>query len=248
LKRDQDAYGHSLWDYHIGFKHRKSETIERSDYYVDPSDVAPENYFATYEKWPLIERKAIKYAKGRVLDVGCGAGRVSIYLQNKKGLDVVGLDNSPLAIKVSKSRGLRKTILLPFENINFKQNSFDTVIMFGNNFGLFGNIKRAKRLFRRLYRMTSDQAVLICENLNPYETDNPDHLSYQKGNKIKGRMAGQLRIRVRYRNYIGKWFDYLIVSPNEMRFLFKDTGWRVDRFISMKKSPLNIGLIKKVKT
>ncbi len=243
--KDHDAYGHSLWDYYTKFNHRKEETIERSDYYVDTSEEAPANYFATFEKWPLIERKAIKYAKGRVLDVGCGAGRVSIYLQNKKGLDIVGLDNSPLAIKVSRARGLRKTILLPFEKINFKPNSFDTVIMFGNNFGLFGNMERAKLLLRKLYQMTSNDAVLICESLNPYRTDNPDHLSYQKENESKGRMAGQLRIRVRYRSYVGKWFDYLIVSPEEMKLVVKDTGWRVDRFISTKNSPLNIGLIRK---
>jgi hypothetical protein len=117
--------------------------------------------------------------------------------------------------------------------------------MMGNNFGLFGSKKRAKLLLERLHRMTSEDAVLICESLNPYGTDNPDHLSYQKENRRKGRMAGQLRIRVRYRNYAGKWFDYLIVSPGEMKLIVKDTGWKVDRFIRKGGSPLYIGLIKK---
>lgn len=247
MKQDHDAYGHSVWDYYTKFKFRMNETIERSDYYIDRSEEAPANYFAPFSKWPSIERQAIKYAKGRVLDVGCGAGRVSIYLQDEKGLDVLGIDNSPLAIKVSRARGLRKTKLIPFEKINFRSNSFDTVVMFGNNFGLFGNMKGAKRLLKKLYRMTSDDAILICESLNPYETDNPDHLSYQKENRSKGRMSGQLRIRARYRNYIGKWFEYLIVSPEEMKLVVQDTGWKVERFISSKNVPLNIGLIKKVK-
>jgi 2-polyprenyl-3-methyl-5-hydroxy-6-metoxy-1,4-benzoquinol methylase len=53
------------------------------------------------------EKKAIDYAKGRVLDVGCGAGRHILYLQ-KKGLKVLGIDQSPLAVNMCKLRGAKK--------------------------------------------------------------------------------------------------------------------------------------------
>jgi len=77
--------------------------------------------------------------KGRVLDVGCGAGRVGIYLQRYRNLDVTGIDISPLAVRVSRLRGLRKVRLLALEDIDFPRGSFDSVVMFGNNFGLFGS-------------------------------------------------------------------------------------------------------------
>jgi SAM-dependent methyltransferase len=93
MRKEEDAYGHALWDFHTRFKYRKEETIERSDHYIDRSEEAPANYFAPYPKWPDIEKRATKYAKGRVLDVGCGAGRVAIYLQNERGLDALGTDN-----------------------------------------------------------------------------------------------------------------------------------------------------------
>ena len=35
------------------------------------------------QNWHLTEKKAIKYARGRVLDIGCGAGRHALYLQDK---------------------------------------------------------------------------------------------------------------------------------------------------------------------
>jgi len=222
--------------------------IERSDGYLDPSEVAPKNYFAPFREWPNIEKKAIRSAKGRVVDVGCGAGRAAIYLQNVKKLNVLGIDISPLALRVSRKRGLRKTRLLDFANMDFSPDSFDTVIMFGNNFGLFGSKQRTKRLLRKLYTMTSTKALIIGESLNPYETDNPDHLAYQKLNRAKGRMSGQIRIRARYKNYVGVWFDYLLVSPDEMKELCEDTGWEVRRFITSKKDhPLYIGIIGKKK-
>lgn len=237
-----DAYGHEVWDYK---KRAGYEVIERDDGLIDPSDVAPSIYFAPLGDWPSIERKAIKYAKGRVLDVGCGAGRVAIYLQNYKKLDVTGIDVSPLAIKVSKLRGLRKARLLAFEDIDFKSESYDSIVMFGNNFGLFGSKNRAKHLLRKLFAMTSTKAVIICESADPYKTSNPDHLRYQRLNRAKGRMSGQVRIRARYGAYVGRWFDYLLVSPNEMKDIAKDTGWMVSRVIRSEESPLYVGILRK---
>jgi SAM-dependent methyltransferase len=244
-KDSQDAYGHEVWDY---FNKRPSyEVVERSDGYIDPfpSDVAPRLYFASIKDWPEVERKAIRYARGRVLDVGCGAGRVALYLQNQRKLDVLGIDISPLAIRVCKRRGLRKSKLLAFENIDFKPASFDTVIMLGNNFGLFGSRAKAKRLLRKLSVMTSANAVLIGGSLDPYETDNPDHLEYHKRNRAKGRMSGQVRIRVRYRAYIGKWFDYLLVSPDEMMEIASGTGWGVRHITKSEETPYYVGVLRK---
>lgn len=92
----QDAFGHEIYDYFNG--KGGYEIIERDDGYFSPSP-GPEPYFREYEEWPEAEKEAMKHVTGRVLDVGCGAGRHSLYLQ-AQGLDVVGIDNSPLAIKV----------------------------------------------------------------------------------------------------------------------------------------------------
>lgn len=243
-KKPDDAYGHELWDW---FRHRSGlEVIERSDGYIEPSGVAPRNYFAPFKEWHSIEKQAIRSVRGRVLDVGCGAGRVAIYLQNKRGLDVLGIDNSPLALKVSTLRGLRGTRLLAFKDIDFEPRSFDSIVMFGNNFGLFANKGRARRLLKKLFVMTSSEAVIIAESVDPYKTDNPDHLRYQVQNRKRGRMSGQVRIRARHLAHVGDWFDYLLVSPDEMKEIVSGTGWRVGRFILSKGSPLYIGILRKV--
>jgi SAM-dependent methyltransferase len=241
--RSEDAYGQELWEY---FKKKQgSEVIERDDGYIDPSRVAPRIYFTSIKDWPKVERLGIRYAKGRVLDVGCGAGRVGLYLQRYMKLDVTGIDISPLAVKVSRLRGLRKAKVLAFEDIDFGRASFESIVMFGNNFGLFGSMSRAKRLLRRLHRMTSGDAVIICESLNPHKTANPDHLKYQEQNLRRGRMPGQVRLRARYMSYIGRWFDYLLVSPQEMRNVVAGTGWEISRVIENSGSPLFVGIVRK---
>ena len=44
-------------------------------------------------------------------------------------------------------------------------------------------------------------------------------------------MSGQLRFRVRYASYCSPWFDYLMVSPDEMKGILEGTGWRVERVL-----------------
>ena len=76
--------------------------VERSDGFLDILETGP--LFQGHEDWQDYEKEAMNSVKGRVLDVGCGAGRHAIYLQNK-GFDVLGTDISPLAIEVAKRGG-----------------------------------------------------------------------------------------------------------------------------------------------
>ena len=72
LEDEQDAYGHELYDYLNGKD--VYEIVERDDGYFDVSS-GPPLYFSAYDQWPDYEKKAIDYVRGKVLDIGCGAGR-----------------------------------------------------------------------------------------------------------------------------------------------------------------------------
>jgi len=114
---------------------------------------------------------------------------------------------------------------------NFAPNSFDTILMLGNNFGLFGSPQKAKELLKKLYEITSPNALIIAENRDPYKTDNQAHLEYHEFNRKRGRMPGQLRIRIRFEKYVTDWFDYLIVSKDEMKQILEGTSWKIKKFI-----------------
>ena len=103
--------------------------------------------------------------------------------------------------------------------------------MFGNNFGLFGSPKKAKLLLKKFHKITSKDALIIAESSDPYKTNNPKHLAYHEFNRKRGRMPGQLKIRVKFGNITGDWFDYLLVSKDEMKDILKGTGWKVREFI-----------------
>ncbi len=239
LTESQDAHGQLI---HDCFKGREVfEIVERDDGYIQALPMTL--YFGEYRQWPSIEKSAMKYVKGRVLDVGCGAGRHSRYLQKKK-LDVLGIDMSPLAVKVSKLRGLKKAKVMSFEDVSSKLGIFDTVIMMGNNFGLFQSFRKARSLLHRLYEITGEGARIVAEVRDPYKTKDPDHFAYHRRNKRNGRMAGQVRMRVRYRKFSTPWFDYLFVSREEMKQILKGTGWKARRFLG--QGPGYVAVIEKM--
>jgi SAM-dependent methyltransferase len=229
MNTDRDAFGHALYDHlQNAGKDEWATVIERDDGLVDV--IEAQEYFTPYADWPAHQQQALAFARGRVLDIGCGAGRHSLHLQ-AQGLDVLGVDESPLAIETCKLRGLQQARVMSITQLSSGLGTFDAILMLGNNFGLFANPVRAGWLLRRFAAMTSPAARIIAETLDPYPASEPLHLAYHQRNRERGRWAGQITIRVRYRNYATPWFDYLFVSREELRGLLEGTGWVVERLI-----------------
>jgi SAM-dependent methyltransferase len=224
LTDEQDAFGHAVWDHYHGTN--AFEIIERSDGHFAISS-GPAVYLAEPAFWGAQEREVLeRHAHGRVLDIGCNAGRHALFLQ-QRGLDVLGVDVSPLAIAVAEERGLKSAEVLSIDDVDATLGTFDTILMLGNNFGLFASPSKARSALRRFKTISRPGATLIAESLNVYETKDPDHLAYLAANRARGRMSGQIRMRARYKRFVTPWFDYLMVSPVEMEALLDGTGWRI---------------------
>lgn len=230
LLPEQDAYGRLLFD---AFENRAAaEAIERDDGLLLVSPEAPATYFAPFRRWPAHQRRAMRFVRGRVLDVGCGAGRVTLHLQDR-GHEVMAIDNSPLAIEVARRRGVRDARVLSITDVDAKLGNFDTIVMLGNNFGLFASARRARILLRRFSAMTPPtKGRIVAEALDPYATEDPDHLEYHERNRQRGRLPGQIRMRVRHRRCVTPWFDYLFVAQDELEELLEDTDWTLTRTIA----------------
>jgi hypothetical protein len=49
-------------------------------------------------------------------------------------------------------------------------------------------------------------------------------------------MGGQARIRVRYHKYTSPYFDYLMVSKDELGRIVRGSGWKIAGFVRSKGS------------
>lgn len=224
---DTDAFGHALMAYWHGWP--SWYNVERDDGYLDEAS-SVRTWFSAFRTWRPYLKQALSLVRGKTVDVGCGAGRHVLYLQ-QKDVDVSGIDPSPLAVTVCRERGIRNVRVSTLEALPDGRTKYDTFLMFGNNFGLFGSRSHARRLLKNLLRCSTPNARIIAECRNPYITNDPDHLRYNAASRKRGRMFGQIRIRIRFKQYTDPWFDYLFVSPKEMRELVAGTGWRVMRIL-----------------
>jgi SAM-dependent methyltransferase len=221
MKTGTDAFGRALLDWVRGGT--DPEVIERDDGFTEVG-AGPEGYLARFQEWPLSERKAIQYVRGRIIDVGCGAGRVPLYLQDR-GFEVVGMDASTLAARAVRMRGVRRVWCTTIDRLAPQIGSFDTIILFGNNFGIFGTPQRAQRMLKDWAVRMPPGSRILAQSTNPYcgapTLDRP----YYRRNQRRGLMPGQTRLRYRYRNFASSWFPWLFVSRREMRMLLDGTGW-----------------------
>jgi SAM-dependent methyltransferase len=233
FRQDRDAFGHEIQDFWKG--EEAFEIIEREDGFIDVGTHV-NGYFAEYVDWSPTEQEGLKrLAPGRSLDLGCGAGRVELYLQSQ-ACEVTGIDNSPLAIQVCRERGVLDARLLPVAQITPALGTFSNIIMYGNNWGLMANKKQARRMLRIFHRMTTPAARIIAQTNDIYKTTNPLHLAYQAWNRERGRLPGQIRFRVRCHLHQTPWFDYLMVSKAEMEEILLGTGWQVLEYIDSEAS------------
>lgn len=218
----RDVFGKALMTY---YRRGSAEyVIERDD--GTKESLSAGEYFADYEQWPSHEKEAILGASGRVLDVGCGAGRAVLWMQGRR-LKVTAIDISPLALKVASLRGVKKFRYMDVRRLGFPESSFDTVVMFGNNFGIAGDVKKTQLMLGGLHRVTSENGRIIATSKDPLKTDNPAHLAYHEMNRRRGAPPGLVRIRIGFQGEFDDWFDLLLVGEDEMREIAASTGWAV---------------------
>ena len=205
--------------------------LERDDGGVDVVEV--KLFFSSFMEWQPIEQELANIAEGRMLEVGCG--RVMKHFQ-EMGYEVVGIDLSEYALEAARLNGAIDCMLMDARNIDFPTDSFDTATLFGNGFGLGGNIDECSKILSGLSRVVKPGGLLIASSRDPVGTDNPRHLVYHERNRSQGKPIGSVRLRVNFDGAKGEWFDLLLVEIKTIEEFISGTGWVLDRIIESEDS------------
>jgi len=137
----------------------------------------------------------------------------------------VAIDISPGAVEVCRRRGVLDARLLPLDKIDESLGVFDTVLLLCGNFGLAGGRDETIALLERLHSLTSPGARIVLDTVSPYEDNDETDLAYFERNRKRGRMPGQVTIRIRYDGLTTPWYDLLCVDLLELVALIEHTGW-----------------------
>lgn len=199
-----------------------AEIVERDDGFINAGD--PARYFGGVDSWSQQEAAVLPHARGRVLDVGCGAGRHLLALR-ERGLRASGVDPSPGAVAVCRERGLDAA---EGDIDHPPAGPFDTFLLFGNNLGLLGSPEAAPGRLAALAAAAAPGARILASANDPLTTTDPVHLAYHARNRARGKPAGQLRIRVRHGVTATDWFEYWLLTLAELEAVLAASPWQLE--------------------
>src|SRR4030095_10512983 len=126
----KDLFGKAILDYQT---QNSPENLFTETNISEEDEMEVSYLFRSFKEMPKIEQKALQLAKGKVLDVGCGAGSHSLYLQNERNLNVTSVDISPNAIEACRLRGLNDARTLNIMDLDGEK--FDTILLLMNGTG-----------------------------------------------------------------------------------------------------------------
>lgn len=155
----KDLIGRAVWDY---FYNKNPEDLQ-TETSISELDELPVSYlFRNYKEMNPLEQKALDISFGEVLDVGCGAGSHSLYLQNELKLHVTALDISPKSIEVCKARGVENAICNDL--LSFSDGKFDTILLLMNGSGIFGTLENIDVYLQKLKSLLSDGGQILIDS------------------------------------------------------------------------------------
>ncbi len=205
-----DLFGKAILDYQTG--NAPEDLITETD--ISEPDEMPVAYlFRDFDQMPVIEQTALRLAKGRVLDIGCGAGSHALYLQNKRQIDVMAIDVSEGAIETCRLRGVRETRLTDVMRLENEQ--FDTLLLLMNGTGIFGTMARVASSLQQLKKLLLPNGQILIDSsdiLYMFDTDEDGAHWIPAGNYY-----GELTFTISYKGQTDPPFPWLYLDFNTLQ-------------------------------
>lgn len=207
----KDLFGKAILDFQTNNSPQNLIT-ETSISKADEMSVA--YLFRSYDEMPELEQKALQLSKGKVLDVGCGAGSHSLYLQNNRNLEVTSIDISPNAIQACTLRGLKKAKVQ--DVMTLLNEKFDTILLLMNGTGICGKMGNISSFLLQLKSLLHPKGQILIDSsdiIYMYDADEIDEIksnSTQTTSQIN--YYGEISFTLNYKGEKETPFDWLFVD------------------------------------
>jgi len=207
----KDLFGKAILDFQTN---NSPEDLITETTISEEDEMSVAYLFRDFSGMPILEQKALLLAKGEVLDVGCGAGSHSLYLQNEKKLTVTSIDISEKAVKACKLRSVlnaKVEDLLRFET----DEKFDTIILLMNGTGIFGKLENVPNYLQKLKSLLAENGQILIDSSDIIYMFDEDE---DGGKWISGdKYYGELEFTITYKGEKEVSFPWLYMDYNTLQ-------------------------------
>ncbi|NBU80482.1 MAG: class I SAM-dependent methyltransferase [Flavobacteriaceae bacterium] len=219
----KDLFGKAILD----FKTNNSpEDIITETNISEADEMSVDYLFRSFNEMPKLEKKALQLCKGKVLDVGCGAGSHALYLQ-ENGFEVTAIDISANAIKACELRGLKNARV---QNVlNIENEKFDTIILLMNGTGIFEKLADTSKYMHKLKSLLNPNGQILIDSSDIiYMFDEGADGSYLV--PADG-YYGELTFTISYKNETEESFPWLYLDYNTLQNAAQSNGLECELII-----------------
>lgn len=212
----KDILGQALHDFYFN---TEPDTLWIHNQYGPKEEMPVDTFYRTPDDMPELELLALKQCRGRVLDIGAGAGSHALLLQ-QQGFDVTALDISALGVDVMKDRGVTKA--LEADIFAYRESKYDTLLLLMNGIGLAGSLDNLNLLLSHLKSLLNPGGQLLFDSSDiAYLYDDED---IPKGENY----YGELYYQYEYKGQKTDWFKWLYIDQDTLTELATAAGWHVE--------------------
>ena len=212
----KDIFGRAILDYHVG---NYTEDITTYSSIAGKDVMELPWLFRTFDEMPMLEQTALQLCKGSVLDIGCGAGSHSLYLQDKD-LNVKAIDISEGAIKTSRNRGVKNAVI---QNIwDIKNEKYDTILALMNGVGISGDLANLTPFLKHLKTLLHKNGQIIIDSSDVIYMYKDETGAYNipEGNNY----YGEVTFEFQYKNEFSDKFKWLFIDQDLLQTHAKEAG------------------------
>ena len=216
MKTQTDIFGKALQTY---FQNPEKQNLTTWTNLTEEDDVPISYFFRLYDEMPALEQKALALATGKTLDVGCGSGSHSLYLQNERALDVTALDISEGAIEVAKERGVKQTHCSSIWDFN--KAKYDTILLLMNGMGIAKTTTELSALLIHLKGLLAPKGSILVDSSDLIYLFDEEDVALWKEDEI---YYGEVDYGIRFEGQ-SEEFPWLYIDPKRLEIAAKTAGF-----------------------
>lgn len=211
----KDIYGKFLKDY---LAKDRSNIILLHNNYAEAEEMPAEIFFRKEYELSDLELFALRTCSGKVLDIGAGAGAISLALQ-RRGFDVTALEISEGAVDVLHRRGIKKII---HEDIfKFEDQKFDTLLLLMNGIGFCQYVNEVEIFLKHAKKLLNPEGQII------FDSSDVAYL-YQSEKYEDDGYYGEIDYQYEYKGEKGDWFTWLYIDRELMKDIAENCGYTME--------------------
>ena len=228
----KDLFGKAILDFQTN---NSPENLITETNISEADEMSVDYLFRSFNEMPKLEKKALQLCKGKVLDVGCGAGSHSFYLQ-EKGFEVTAIDISENAIKACKLRGLNDVRVQNILEVStdtseseLAKQKFDTILLLMNGTGIFRTLLETSNYLQKLKSLLNPNGQILIDSSDIiYMFDEDTDGSYLV--PADG-YYGELTFTISYKNETEESFPWLYLDYNTLQNVAQSNGLECELII-----------------